>query len=319
MSVTLEKLERDTDRLRRFARFAIIVNGQTIEVIDNETRFKEKQPFASLIAVLGPIGPNDKGIDPGRETVILEVGYFRSRPYAQVEWHAPEASGRRRRNQRWHLAQRIRVRSISDEELQAVYPTIEQCIAQIVLERRQTWKTKGRWWLYGPGAVERGIYFTVDKSDRSLYRQVLAEDVRFRKERYMRGHAARISRLVGHYRSAYYSRRQLERFAGAEKVSTLVRDTSYWNPFYRRALLECFKEGSHTRTILERMDEFFRFGFSEPNEYATVLYDEDGPKLPRWRTIRARLVEQGQVQAVGRVVVEIILERKFRENNECPF
>lgn len=319
MSVTLEKLKRDTDRLRRFARFTIIANRETIEIVDNGKLFREKRPFASLIAVLGPIGQNNQGIDPEMETVILEVGYFRSRPYAQVEWHATETDGQRRRNRRWYLTSRIRARCISDEELKLVYPVLEQCIAQIVIERRETWKTKGRWWVPGPGAVERGIYFTVDKSDRSLYRQFLAEDVHFRKERYMRGHAARISRLIGHYRSSYYSRRQLERFTGAEKVANLVRDTSYWNPFYRRALLECFKPGSHTRTVLERMDEFFRFRFDEPSEYATVLYDEDGPKLPRWKTIRARLVEQGQVQAAGRIVIEITLERKFREDNECPF
>jgi hypothetical protein len=319
MSVTLEKLKRDTDRLRRFARFAIVVNHGIVEIVDNEKLFREKRPFASLIAVLGSIGQNNQGIDPETETVILEIGYFRSRPYAQVEWHAPETDGRRRRNQRWYLTPRIRARNISDEELRVIYPALEQCIAQIVIERRETWKTKGRWWVPGPGAVERGIYFTVDKSDRSLYRQLLAEDVRFRKERYMRGHAARISRLIGHYRSSYYSRRQLERFVGAEKVANLVRDTSYWNPFYRRALLECFKPGSHTRTVLERMDEFFKFGFGEASEYGAVLYDETGPKLSQWKSIRGRVVEQGRIQASGRIVIEITLERKFREHNECPF
>lgn len=319
MSVTLEKLKRDADRLRRFARFTIVIRSDTIEVIDNGTLFREKQPFAQLIAILGVLGPNDKGFNPEIETVLLEVGYSRARPYAQAEWHAIGTDGQRQRDQRWYLKPRIRARTISDSELQAAYCAIERCMTEIVLERREAWETKGRWWVFGPGMVERGIYFTVDKSDRSLYRQFLAEDVRFRKERYMRGHAARISRLVGHYRSAYYSRRQLERFAGAEKVASLVRDTSYWNPFYRRSLLECFKQGSHTRTILERMDEFFRFRFDEPSEYATVLYDETGPSFPWWKTIRSRVVERTKVQSRGRLVVEITLERKYRENNECPF
>lgn len=319
MSVTLEKLKRDADRLRTFARFTVVIGHSTIDVIDNGKLFREKRPFAQLIAVLGSIGPNSMGIDPKVETLLLEIGYSRSRPYAQAEWHASGGDGKRLRDQRWYLKPRIRARALSDEELQSVYPAIEQCMTQIVLERRELWKTKDRWWVPGPGAVERGIYFTVDKSDRSLYRQLLAEDVRFRKERYMRGHAARISRLVGHYRSSYYSRQQLERFAGAEKVVTLVKDTSYWSPFYRRALLECFKPDSHTRTVLERMGEFFRFVFDEVSEYATVLYDETGPKLPWWRTIRGRVVEQTKIQSRGRLVVEITLERKYRENNECPF
>ncbi len=319
MSVTLEKLKRDADRLRRFARFTIVIQGNNIELIDNGKLFREKQPFAQLIAVIGVIGSNDKGFDPETETVLLEIGYSRTRPYAQAEWHATGPDGSRLRDRRWYLKPRIRARALNDDELKMVYPTIEQCIAQVVLERREMWETKGRWWVFGPGMVERGIYFTVDKSDRSLYRQLLAEDVRFRKERYMRGHAARISRSIGHYRSSYYSRRQLERFAGAAKVVALVNDTSYWNPFYRRALLECFNPGSHTRTVLERMGEFFHLKFTEESEYATVLYEEVGPDLPWWKTIRGRVVEQTKIQSRGRIVLEITLERKFRESNECPF
>ena len=253
------------------------------------------------------------------ETVLLEIGYSRTRPYAQVEYHLSKANGERSRNDRWHLATRTRVRKISDSELQDVYPVIEQCMTQIVLECRETWQHKDRWWVGGPGPVERGICFTFDRTDRSLYRSVLFEDIRYRKERYIRGHARRIHRLIGKYKFSDYSEQQLRRFSGVERVATLVKDVSYYDPFYRRVLLECFPPGSHTRLLLDHMNSMFRLGFEEPSEYATLVYDEDGPKLPAWKTIRARMVQQPTTQARNGLVVEITLERSYREHNECPF
>lgn len=309
---TLGKVQRDGQNIMNYARFAIVLRGGVPELIDNGNLRKQCQPFAHLIAVIGPAHHLGTFVP---EAVLLEIGYSRTRPYSQLE-QLMAAKGGEKFSKPWSLKGRTRVRKISDPELQAVYPMIERCMAEIVLECRETWKNKGRWWVHGPGLVERGIRFTFDKSDRSLYRQMLLEDIRLRKEKYIRGHARRISRLIGGYRRADYSKQQLERFPGVERVAELLREQTYYSPFYRRVLLECFKPDSHTRILLERLNRMFRFGLEEESEYATVVYGTDGPAFGSWKFIRARVVDQPTKHAKNGLVVEVTIERNCREENE---
>lgn len=317
---TPEKIESDVENVCRYARFAIVLKEGVPHLIDNGQLFRSDKPFARIIVVVGPLYQKGERSHEPTETVLLEIGYSRTRPYSRVEYHYKQSNGERQRNGRWYLKERTRVRGISDSELQTIYPVIEQCMAAIVLECREHWKHKERWWVSGPGLVDRGIYFTIDKSDHTLYRQVLLEDIRFRKDEYIHGHARRIRRLVGHYRYPDYSRQQLERFSGVGKVVELLREQTYDDPFYRRVLLECFKPGSHIREILERMNRFFDLQMMNScDEYARVVYEEDGLKLPLWQAVRARLVQQPMWHAKNGLVFETILERRYREIHECPF
>lgn len=316
---TLGKIQRDGENIKRFARFVIVLRNGVPELIDNGKLWRHAQPFARLVAVLGPVCLGGTTVP---ESVLLEIGYSRARPYApleQVMVGRATGKGGVSLSETWTLPERIRARRMSDSELQIVYPMIERCMTEIVLECRETWKSKDRWWVPGPGRVEGGIRFTFDKADRSLYRQVLLEDIRFRKDRYIRGHARRIRRLIGHYRHAEYSERQLGRFTGVEKVVDLFREMTYDNLFYRRVLLECFRQGSLVRELLERMSRMFRLHLEGGGEYAAVVYDEEGPSLGLWKNIRARVIDQPRVHAKHGVVFEITLERSYRERNEVPF
>lgn len=316
--VTLGKVQRDGQNLKQFARFVIVLRNAVPELIDNGTRRRDSLPFARLIAVLGPV--QHEGVLVS-EAVLLEIGYSRTRPYAQLEERERDEEGQRLKNGRWWLKPRTRVRKLTAEELELVHVLLEECMAEIVLECRETWKTKDRWWVPGPGAVERGIYFTFDKSDHLLYRQILLEDIRFRKEEYLYGHARRIRRLIGHYRYPDYSRSQLERWSGVRKIADLLRAQTYDNPYYRRVLLECFKAGSHVRNLLEHLSRLFHLQLEEGGEYARVVYESeaDAPHLQLWKRIRARVVDQPTKHAKNGLVAELMLERKFRETHECPF
>lgn len=316
--VTLGKVKRDGQNLKQFARFVIVLRNGVPELIDNGDRRRDGLLFARLIAVLGPV--QHEGVLVS-EAVLLEIGYSRTRPYAQLEVRERDEEGQRLKTERWWLKPRTRVRKLSAEELELIHALLEECMTQIVLECRETWKTKGRWWVPGPGAVERGIYFTFNKSDHLLYRQVLLEDIRFRREEYLYGHARRIRRLIGHYRYPDYSRSQLERWAGVGRVVELFRAQMYDNLYYRRVLLECFKAGSHIRNLLEHLSRLFHLRLEEGGEYAKVVYEdeEDAPKLQFWKRIRARVVDQPRRHARNGLVVELTLERKFRETHECPF
>lgn len=79
---TLSKVQRDGHNLKQHARFVIVLRNGKPELIDNGRRQKQGLPFARTIVVLGPV--RYQGILVS-EAVLLEVGYGRTRPYAQLE------------------------------------------------------------------------------------------------------------------------------------------------------------------------------------------------------------------------------------------
>lgn len=316
--VTPEKLRRDVENIRAYARFVIVINGGVPKVIDNRDRVTGKLPLARLIAVIGPVKRGNLFLG---ETVLLEIGYSRTRPYAQIEQGGARKKVNGKNGQRihsaWHIKERLRARKISDKELRSVYPFIEQCIAGIVLECRESWNVKAPWWVDGPGAIERGIYFTFSKSDRLLYRQVLVEDVRHRKEKYISWHAKCIRRWLSHYRSSNYSDKQLRGFSGTCKVADLV--SRYRKPVYREALARCFQEGSHVQTLVSRIDGAFRLNMRSRDPHTVFVFDGPETGLGLMHSVRCYAVDQPVVHARGCLVVEVILERSYREKHEIPF
>lgn len=319
--VTLGKVERDGQKIKQYARFVIVLRQGKVELIDNGARRKEHQPFAKLVAVLGPVRHHGVLVP---EALLLEVGYGRTRPYAQLEERPMGPEGKRLACNRWFLKERLRARKISAPELEMIYPLLNQCLTDIVLEQRESWRPENRspWWIDGPGFVERGIYFTVSQSDRLLYRQFLAEDIRYRREKYINWHATCIDRWVGRY-SLRNTDKQLRQRLKISQAAELIASKHYRNPLYRRALLESFRVNSRVRLLLERMDGLFSLGLEEENAEVRLLNEPQLVTLKPFRNIRCRLVKeprgQPKTHARGSIVVEITLERKFRENHECPF
>ncbi len=312
-AVTIEKLERDAENIRQYARFVIIIDGEEIRIVDNAKRFSEKSPLARLIVVLGPV--KHKGVLLS-ETVLLEIGYSRTRPYAQLESRLHKS--KQGKGTRWFLKPRSRARKISDEELIRVSPIIEACMTQVVLECREIWHNKDAWFVKNnTRAFERGIYFTFSKQDRSLYRHILREDIRFRKERYILWHAQCVRFWLGHYRNASYSAKQLRNFSGVVKVVELV--DRYKEPAYRRALLECFKPGTKFHTLLDRIGEVFHLKLDSDDPHTRFVFEAATVTLPFFEHIRCCAVKQPEIHAKECFVVEGILERSYREKNEIPF
>lgn len=315
---TLGKIQRDGERMKQFARFVIVLEKGVPKVIDNGHLYREGKSFAHLIAVLGPARHNGVLVP---EAVLLEVGYSRTRPYMQLEQRKQEEDGRRLKDDgRWFLKKRVRARKISNCELGSVYPYIEQCMAQVVLECRETWRPESREprWVDGPGWVDRGIYFTVSKSDRLLHRQILAEDVRYRKEKYILKHARHIDYWIGHYRLGHSDQR-LRGFTKISQAAELIASNNYRNPLYRRALLQSFPVNSRARLLLERMDSLFSLHLEEESDDTRLLEELRTVALKPFQKIRCRIVEQPKVHANGSIVTEVTLERTYRELNECPF
>lgn len=306
-----KKFKNDAERLCSFARFVIALENGSVRIIDNAKRHEKKLPYARLIAVLGPAEHNGMLYE---QAMLLEIGYGRSRPYSCIEQRALGRGSAKR----WMMPSRRKVRDITPEELSLAYPHIVECIKQIVIERRENWKVKGAWWVDGPGPVERGIHFTIHESDDLLYRQALLEDIRFRRISYIYGHARRIKRFIAHYKYVDYSRKQLMRFAGTDKVITLVRD-QYADTLHRQALLRSLGRNSKAGRILEHIGEQFGLGFDCEDERTRRAFSEAPIKLPPMRDLYCLIGKQPTVHARDCVVAEFILERRFRERTEIPF
>lgn len=164
--VTIRKLQRDAQNLRAYARYVLVLKDGFVTVVDNADRRKKHLPYAKIIAVLGPVEYAGKLL---QESVLMEIGYSRTRPYAQLEEQSKDEHGNRL-NSRWHLKSRSRARILSDEELMLVYQHIVQCMTSIVLEQRESWTTKKPWFVKGARYVDRGIFFTISQSDALMHR-----------------------------------------------------------------------------------------------------------------------------------------------------
>ncbi|HEC93750.1 MAG TPA: hypothetical protein ENI56_00010 [Candidatus Kaiserbacteria bacterium] len=313
--VTLGKLNRDAKNMLRYARFVVVLKKEgRLAVIDNGDRRANGLPYAKIIAVLGPVQHKDVFL---QESVLMEVGYSRTRPYAQLEKRPKDKAGNRA-GCRWNLKPRIRMRGLSEEETVLVYPDIVKCMTAIVLEEREKWKKKGRWWGGSVGYVERGIHFTVNHCDKIIHRQMMLEDVRYRKKRYIAGHAKRIRRYLKRYKYSYYSRKELRSYAYARRIAELLSQP-YYTPFYRTVICEVFAEGTHERTLLGLIMEAFGLDVSLDGIDAFVL-SSTLVVLPELRDLWChRPIKQPLVHAKGASTFVLFLERRYREKNEIPF
>jgi len=317
--VTLEKLQRDASKIRQYARFVIVLGKSQLEVIDNGYLRKGGLPYAKLIAVLGPV--EYKGVSL-QESVLMEIGYSRTRPYTQIEKGGTREKKDGKNGFRiypsWSIKSRKRARLLLGKELVSAYPHIVRCIETIVLEQREGWKVKGRWWVDGPGAIERGIHFSVSHDDQLLWRQLILEDVWCREKKYIAGHAKRIRRMFREYKYSHYTLTQVRKFVVAGRIVELLSQPHY-TPFYRAILARHFKPGSHLRSLFELVAQAFHIDI-DLDEQETVILGTSATVLPRLAHLRCyRPPGQPLVQARGSSVFEITLERSYGEKNEIPF
>ncbi|MHB8660802.1 MAG: hypothetical protein ACYC75_02605 [Minisyncoccota bacterium] len=251
------------------------------------------------------------------KSVLMEIGYSRTRPYTQLE-ERPRGKDGHRSGRRWFLKQRTRVRNLSGEEFALVYPLIAQCMTAIVLECREKWGQKRPWFVIGPGEVERGIHFTISHADELLHQQFVREDARYRGDKYIRKHARWIRWLFGRYKSSYYTPKQMKSFARVQCVAEMLSQNHY-TPFYRMVLCGYFKEGSRTRTILESIMEVFNIDISL-TDLETHTLEPALISLPWLINLRCyRPPQQPAVHARNSSIFELTLERSYREKNEIPF
>jgi hypothetical protein len=311
--VTLGKLIRDVANVRRYARFVLVLTQEGVQVIDNGHLRKSGLPYAKLIAVVGTVSYKAETF----EGLLMEIGYSRTRPYTSLE-ERHETAGKGRAPRRWHLKARSRVRGLTDTELASIYPHFGPCMETIVLEHREKWQVKKAWWVNGPGPVERGVYFTVSRSDARMHQQMALEDVRFRKRAYISGHMKRIRRYLRRATLAYYPLERLRTRVWANLIADVLAQRHY-TPFYRTVLIQQFPKGSHQRSLLGDIAEAFAIDVTLSDDEVAVLHAPE-VVLPHFTNVRCyRVPQQPVVHARGASVFEVILTRSYREKHEVPF
>lgn len=300
---SLEKSERDVENLKKYARFVIILKDGHVRLIDNVDLVNKKLPYAKIVAILGTVHYGDVELPEG---ILMEVGFCRTRPYARVEERLKDQKA----GQRWTITSRRRIRELSKEEFALVYPHIVECMTSIVIEHRSLWKTKGSWWVDGPGPIERGIHFTVAERDVHMFRQMVLEDIAYKKRRYISGHARRVARFLGPYKRSYYSPKQLKRFGRVRDIRELLHQPHY-SPFYREVLRRCFKKGSHIQLLLDAIAETFRIDISV-SEQDEVVLDTKPVLLKSSKIACQRPKRQRTLHARDAGVFEVFLKKIYR-------
>ncbi len=303
------KLARDVVRVESYARFVITIQGGEVLLIDNKYRVK-KLPYMRIIAVTG--FENDDASD---KRVLLEIGYSRSRPYQQIEESSfPSIAG----TGRWCIKERKKTRTLSDEEMSLVYPSIVRCMADIVLETRETWECKESWYIPGQGLVERGVYFTFHLDDALLCRHMLFEDRDYRCARYIHHHAGCVRYWLRRYKQSYYSPKELRSFVGVKKVASLMRE-HYSDVLYRKALFKSIiSKRPHLEGILDAI--VLQYELPTCNDDIKLFLGDGDWVLPRMEIVYCRRIfDQPKKHAQDCLVFEIMLSDDFRERHEFPF
>ena len=325
--VTKKKLERDAQKLREFARLVFVLNsGVVSEMIDNGNRREKGLPLAKIIAVLGPVYHEGTFL---QESVLMEIGYGRTRPYSQLE-ERPKGEHENRSGHRWHLKPRVRVRGLSKEEFAQVYPLIMHGISVIVEECRANWKTQESWeWTKGPAtnrngkhlrritlSFPRGIRFTVHNSDALLCGQFAFKGVQYRIEKYINEHAKKLYWLLGEYKSSEYSKKQFENSKNVRSVVSLLEERHY-TPHYREVLRQCFsefvlKEGrQHLLRVFDEITKAFNIDVSRDGEAVHALNNPPmDPSGFAWVKCYHPTSRQPKIHANGSTVFELMIERR---------
>lgn len=291
------RLARDVARHKEFSRFVIVFDqsGQAT-LIDNGFRQSEGLEMISLIAVIGPVHYWGEAIP---EAVLLEIGYRRTRPYRPVQ------SGIFSR-------ERFPVGELTAEQVQVVYPIIQDCLQAILIETRAKWKNKGRWFAsYGANVIEKGIQITVHRRDRWLYTQLLREHAAYFERIFLRKYAKWIRDLL---KTSKYNRYAPKQYGPkARKVGESLRNSRY---FKEPLLLETLLRMVGRRTLVESilMDLYGHLVHEEDPERDAVYFDDHHPALPQkphlwiYKTLDQPKDNGHKAHAKGCIRFEVILE-----------
>lgn len=308
--VSVAKVRRDAELLRAHAAVVIVLNpeGLVTEVITRDPRADQ---VVRLIVVLAPAFHREQLIG---ETVVFEIGFSRARPYQQVERYGTGG------NVTFFIKPRHRLRKLTFEEYASVAPVILRDMREMLFALRESWLTKEAWEA-GPKRVafERGIYFTVHRSDTHAYAHFLKEDLRFRRSDYLPHHASTLRGFISRriHSATTLSRAQLARTKWVHQLvdhCAVVRLTA----LYVSAL--------HTYFSPREWDAFTRV--------CTLM----GVALPRGDA-QTRLIAQPFARDLSGIsgmflvakhdertrharncfVVEAIFEKEYRERHEIPF
>lgn len=313
---TVGKLKRDAEKIKECARFVLLLSESgTVDVIDNGARRAQGMPYVRTVSVLGPANYDGKFLP---ECNLLEVGYSRTRPYANTQMYLDiglSRSGDENCVPRRHVNHRPRVRPLSEGDTARAYPYIVECIQTIVQELTEQWRETTWYARKEPHEAkglrfECGIYFTVSHADQMLHTQFGIEDVRHRKERYISRHASWIRSLFWSYAS-FYTTKQLQRFAKARRVADLLMKRHY-TPFYRQILFNHFEADSRERILLDSIAEAFNVDVSSLTEHEAQVLIPSPIRLMPLENLRCyRPPKQPTVHAKGATVFEIFLEREY--------
>lgn len=302
---TLAKLLRDSQRLRKQARWVLVIDkeGKVRDMFSNDAY------VANIIAVLGPAVFCGVAVP---DSVLLEIGISKGRPYKQAE--SIQRGGRANRER---MKGRLRTAHITFEQLHRVWPMVVSICEEVVEKERSTWeeKNRGGWFVHteaGVKSFERGISFSISHTDHVLHEAFLMRDADVR--RYLRKNARTIRYFLRRCRYVYYPEKQLKSLVGVQKVVQLWRNMSSsprWSPRYAHLLINFLP--SAPRALFRHIAGVYNLDIGEHFEADKSLQSQ-AKKLIFPAHLHVRWERDGgKVQGKGCSLFEVFFESNYRK------
>lgn len=292
-----KKIKRDATNVKRYARFAIIIDidGGILEVIENPAKHGFTQP---IIAILAPSVVGNQIIS---ETVVFEMTYGRAVPYRRIE---ENISGG---NVRIPLMARRRVRVITSMELRNAWESLEKALLSVLKERLSKWKGRGeKFWLGHGHGYYRGVFFRFIAEDQDVLRQLWREHLVYRKPRLQN-----IFRMISRLRYSYYSEKQLRSF---ESVRQFVEHCRNLRTIEQHWILEHAGNMQPLVGLIYETFELDNFNEKSPNDPTRLVFDDKSnpDDFPRFESISVyfRRNRTQTTHAKGCLSVEILPTRQ---------
>lgn len=302
---TVEKLLADRDRIKQYAWGYLILDAKG-ELVAKHVREHGSGRFIPVIAVLAPVVHGGVSI---AESVIMEIGLERTRPYMSAEIRS---DWRAKRDVIETVVPRTRVRMPTSDEYRIAWQAIEQVFHAYVVERVSRWEFPDRRWAKGFPA-EPGARFTISKTDIPLYRQLLREDWRWRGERFRYSRADAAAIIMQRIKAKRFTDRQLRANLAAKNLASFMRSITLLE---RSFVMRSFAKRSREHFLLDAVMEVFDIRNGDETEEGNVLWgDPHAQAFPHFQTIRMYLLrdQKRTRQALNGVVGEVFLSQEERK------
>ena len=261
------------ERERKYARHILTIDdaGNVIDLMENQ------HPQLDVLAVIGPAHVGETFLE---ETILLEIGYKKVRPYNKT-------GGIENGSKKRQVWSRARFAPLDGERFVRAFPTIQSILTERTKEIMAGWRIrrfKMPWSTLGnSGEMVRtkGVRYSVSLDDHAMLSTVLKSERTFRQldvEFDMQKSAARVRKLLRSYKNLYPSEKQWKLMLTFPNVAELIEwlNLRGFRPHHYYMVHQLLVDFPN-RILFERVMEHMGVSLEEMFEWGELIHLESTP------------------------------------------